>query len=290
MRDGDTAPTSSYIVCATPRSGSTLLCEYLMLTGDAGHPSEWFLPQGAALAAEMFGVGSSFEDPTYFAELSTKSKTQNGMFGVKMMWPQMEWLCKTILIERGSRLHDAGCFPNLKYIYITRDDEVEQAISLFMAVKTDVWQRFAIPRDGAEPSRWATAALKLDRSANATPRILTDDLHSQRWTLDQIKRELADPLQRKALLDEIARWRAEIAMQTAKWRGFFAQQEVSPFRVRYEALAAAPQDVMSAVLDFLGIDGSKLRLSSSRLRRLGDERNEALAAAYRATRTDLDKA
>jgi len=28
----------SYVVCATPRSGSTLLCELLKSTGVAGHP------------------------------------------------------------------------------------------------------------------------------------------------------------------------------------------------------------------------------------------------------------
>src|SRR5690349_13000702 len=32
----------SYIVCATPRSGSTLLCELLKDTGVAGRPEEYF--------------------------------------------------------------------------------------------------------------------------------------------------------------------------------------------------------------------------------------------------------
>ena len=32
----------SYLVCATPRSGSTLLCEMLAGTGVAGHPREYF--------------------------------------------------------------------------------------------------------------------------------------------------------------------------------------------------------------------------------------------------------
>src|SRR5438093_9935154 len=85
-------PSSSYIVCATPRSGSTLLCEYLMLTGVAGYPSEWFLPQGHVLAADMFGVQATFESPGYFEELLSKASTPNGVFGVKMMWPQMQQL------------------------------------------------------------------------------------------------------------------------------------------------------------------------------------------------------
>src|SRR4029078_3909620 len=35
-------PTKAYLVCATPRSGSTLLCEMLRETGRAGAPLEHF--------------------------------------------------------------------------------------------------------------------------------------------------------------------------------------------------------------------------------------------------------
>jgi LPS sulfotransferase NodH len=37
-------PTRSYLICATPRSGSTLLCEALRITGLAGNPDEYFGP------------------------------------------------------------------------------------------------------------------------------------------------------------------------------------------------------------------------------------------------------
>ena len=35
-------PAHSYLVCATERSGSTLLCELLAGTGVAGRPEEYF--------------------------------------------------------------------------------------------------------------------------------------------------------------------------------------------------------------------------------------------------------
>jgi len=35
-------PTYAYLVCSTPRSGSTLLCELLKSTGVAGRPDEYF--------------------------------------------------------------------------------------------------------------------------------------------------------------------------------------------------------------------------------------------------------
>jgi hypothetical protein len=41
-RNGPTEPALSYLICATPRSGSTLLCAALDDTGIAGHPEEHF--------------------------------------------------------------------------------------------------------------------------------------------------------------------------------------------------------------------------------------------------------
>jgi len=35
-------PHTSYLICATPRSGSFLLCETLKDTGLAGNPEEYF--------------------------------------------------------------------------------------------------------------------------------------------------------------------------------------------------------------------------------------------------------
>ena len=41
-RSGLAGPALSYLICATPRSGSTLLCAALDDTGIAGHPEEHF--------------------------------------------------------------------------------------------------------------------------------------------------------------------------------------------------------------------------------------------------------
>ena len=36
------APTVSYLICSTPRTGSSLLCDALTATGVAGRPEEYF--------------------------------------------------------------------------------------------------------------------------------------------------------------------------------------------------------------------------------------------------------
>ena len=40
-----TVPVTSYFICATPRSGSTLLCDLLARTGVAGNPESYFRRQ-----------------------------------------------------------------------------------------------------------------------------------------------------------------------------------------------------------------------------------------------------
>ena len=39
---GAISPTSSYVICTNPRSGSWLLSEALTASGVAGNPREWF--------------------------------------------------------------------------------------------------------------------------------------------------------------------------------------------------------------------------------------------------------
>src|SRR4051794_33551393 len=58
-------PTCSYLVCATPRSGSTLLCEALKSTGVAGVPEEYFealRPTGRPRRPQEYFQG--VEDPS----------------------------------------------------------------------------------------------------------------------------------------------------------------------------------------------------------------------------------
>ena len=109
-------PTRSYFVCATPRSGSTLLCALLDQTGIAGHPEEYFealrhsgvprrpheyfdpdrhaniierlafreLPDGSEhTPSDLWDPGSYGRYIDWTLEQGT---TDNGVFGAKLMW------------------------------------------------------------------------------------------------------------------------------------------------------------------------------------------------------------
>ena len=49
----------AYIICATPGSGSTLLCDLLTDTGVAGHPNSFFRRESISDWAQYFNVSVS---------------------------------------------------------------------------------------------------------------------------------------------------------------------------------------------------------------------------------------
>jgi hypothetical protein len=62
-----TSPFASYVLCGTPRSGSTLLCEMLAATGVAGRPNSYFRQEDVEAWADAWGVPhlQGIEDPGF---------------------------------------------------------------------------------------------------------------------------------------------------------------------------------------------------------------------------------
>jgi LPS sulfotransferase NodH len=118
----------AYLVCALPRSGSSLLCELLFSTGSAGAPAEYF---DRALMNEFrrrWGV-TTFEE--YLSTLLARKTGPNGVFGVKAHFFQLD----EAFPEGGLD----SVLPPLSYVYITRRDHLRQAISWARALQTHKW-------------------------------------------------------------------------------------------------------------------------------------------------------
>ncbi len=131
----------TYVIFATPRSGSYLLCEALKNTNLAGYPKEYFGPyQRSILWKEL----SAFDQGDYVGKLIKTLSTPNNVFGIKITWRQFVHFIKSVssLSEfsdmKGKEIMDS-LFPNLYYIYITRNDKTRQAISYWKALQTGVW-------------------------------------------------------------------------------------------------------------------------------------------------------
>jgi trehalose 2-sulfotransferase len=121
-------PRVSFMVCALPRSGSSLLCELLAATGLAGVPTEFFEPNQRPEFARRWGT----EGPDdYLREMLAHKTTPNGVFGLKVLYPQ--------LVDVLGDTSPARVFPNLRYVYVTRHDHLRQAVSFARAIQTDQW-------------------------------------------------------------------------------------------------------------------------------------------------------
>jgi len=139
MRENQT--TISYIICATPRSGSTLLCEALRNTGIAGNPDEYFGPMHVKRWRDEWKTKSQSD---YLGKAIEQSKGENGVLGLKIMrlyWQNViEFLqSATNLTCYSERDLMSRCFPNLRYIWITRRNKVRQAVSWMKFLQGSAW-------------------------------------------------------------------------------------------------------------------------------------------------------
>lgn len=236
--------TRSYLVCATPRSGSTLLCHALDQTGVAGHPEEYFealrhsgVPRrpheyfDRARHANIIERLAFREMPDraptpnplwhpatydrYLAWALEQGTTANGVFGAKLMWGYLgdfAQLLRGIDGLAGLAIPDllARVFPDLRYVRITRDDKVRQAVSLWKAVQTQAWSS-----EPGQPEAAASEPVFSFRAINYLVRLLT--------------------------------------AHDASWDAYFLGLGIEPLRLSYEELAGSTALVVGRVLDHLEI-------------------------------------
>ncbi len=119
---------SSYIICSIPRSGSSLLSYGLTETKIAGIPHEYFNIMNKDILMPRWNLTTIEE---YIAVLLKKRVTANGWFSLKIHYHQYY----------ENFLHHAPdkIFPNLKYIYITRRDNIRQSISYLKSIQSGKW-------------------------------------------------------------------------------------------------------------------------------------------------------
>jgi LPS sulfotransferase NodH len=182
---GNNRAVTSYLVCATPRSGSTLLCETLRETGVAGNPLEFFEalpetgeprrpldylagvddpevieliagapPHPAPWYSDLRGIAAYEQHLERVREWGT---TANGVFGTKIMWAHLEDLGRRLGAADLHELVDS-VFDAPRLIWVRRTDTVRQAVSLWRAMQTQSWRAENETATG-EP-RYSYAALR----------------------------------------------------------------------------------------------------------------------------------
>lgn len=120
----------SYLVAMTPRSGSSLLADLLGSIKTAGRPAEFFAHRQmantlAALTRREVHVESLMEYMNWILDART---TSNNVLGVKASFYQYQPIIATGL--------EAALLGTPMLIYLTRNNIVLQAVSMYIAAQT----------------------------------------------------------------------------------------------------------------------------------------------------------
>jgi LPS sulfotransferase NodH len=118
----------TYVICTTPRSGSWLLCRQLVNAG-IGVPSEYFGIDHINALYTRLGVDPR-DTRAYLKALRERRTTPNGVFGTKLLWPQLADRRAAIKVE---------LLRDTKLVYLNRRDLAPQVVSLHLSIVTGRW-------------------------------------------------------------------------------------------------------------------------------------------------------
>jgi trehalose 2-sulfotransferase len=242
-----TQPNRSYLVCATPRSGSTLVCEALAETGVAGRPEEYFealrhsgrprRPDEYFLGVEDQSIRDHLGERAIGSEPPPRSPlwsraaydrylewafeagtTPNGNFGAKLMWGyfgEFVSLLRNVPAYRDVPLAELlpTVFPDLTFVRVVRANKVRQAVSLWKAVQTANWRE--------------------EQASSAAGSIEADGSPPYRSFIEEHRPQLR--FHYKAINHLLE----QLLIEEASWDAFFEHSGIRPILVLYENFASS---------------------------------------------------
>lgn len=128
-RDLGKLPSQRYVIATTARSGSTLLCSRISEYGRLGYPNEFLNESYIVEFDRLFPDPSLSDFERYVARSFTSG---DGVFGMKTDWWRFSQAQKLDLFRS---FYD----PLDLVVHLRRDDFVAQAVSLCLALETQVW-------------------------------------------------------------------------------------------------------------------------------------------------------
>jgi LPS sulfotransferase NodH len=276
-------PRLSYLICATPRSGSTLLCDALDATGISGHPDEHFEvlletgqprqprdyfqrsndPEVWALLDDpefqdvlgeyggRYAEHPALRDPSWrspdferlLKEAFRKGTTENGVLGTKIMWAYFRDFVRL-----------ARRTPGLREV---RPCEVPA--SVLPNLRRHVW----IHR--RDTTRQAISLWKA--------------LQTQQWRQDSDEDAGGQGLRFSfAAVDHL---KLRIDEHNEAWQSYFEECGVEPLEVIYEDLVEDYEGTILRVLDGIGIPRPEhFVVAAPRMKQQADELSEEWVRLY----------
>lgn len=242
----------SYIICTSPRSGSTLLCKLLAATEAAGNPDSHFHTPAISRWLETYQLERcNFASDhaalrAIFEAAIDRGTAKTGIFGLRMQQESFRFFMRQASVlhpEAGNDLERIqAAFGQTLFIHLTRGDKLEQAISIVKAMQTGLWHKSA---DGSELQR------------------------------------LSAPKHPHYDAREIGRQIDELKAQDLAWLDWFKQQELHPLRISYEQLSGDPGATLGTVLSTLGLDPNLANGIEPSVSKLADSINRDWAERFR---------
>jgi LPS sulfotransferase NodH len=220
-------------ICSTPRSGSYLLCRFMINAG-LGVPHEYFNPIVIRQIAPRLGLEDRLSGLRWlprgrkdllflrareraaekaflrrYLPIIISRRCSHGVFAAKLHFRDF----RTVLDNRfGRQLLEGGVF-----VHLYREDLVKQAISERFAQLTGKWG--------------------IDNTVTTSPAADPDFFDLQ-------------------AIDDAVRY---ISEQDIGWRSWLAKNAITPISISYEKLCNDPFDVVEAIANRAGVDLGTLR-------------------------------
>jgi trehalose 2-sulfotransferase len=225
-----------YMIAFTPRSGSTYLCNLIAKTSQLGKPAEYmnqkFLP------SYLTKIPSLTPDE-YLMNVLRHYRTKR-VAGMKASWLQFR--------DMYSILECSEMLAGFQFIFLFRRDWAEQAVSLYRATNSKVFD-------------------------------------TRNYSKDERRTLMADLVYDFKKIDY---WARHIQLQEIGWRNFFAANSLFPLVITYEEIDQDARTVLERIASYLKIriDFSEFNLSSV-YEKLADRESVEWAARYRLEKDSL---
>ena len=243
----------AYIICTSPRSGSTLLCKLLAATGVAGNPNSYFHRPSISDWLADLGLTPKQSVPerklleAIFRAAIAKGTLNTGIFGLRLQRHSFDFFTEKLAVLCPERSNDVerfdAAFGRALFVHLTRRDKVAQAVSYVKAQQTGLWH---VAPDGTELER------------------------------------LSPPQELAYDASEIGTRLEEMTAHDHGWEHWFDASEIDPLRITYEELSEGPVETLRVVLDHLGLEGEAADDVEPGVARLADNISQDWVARFRS--------
>jgi len=223
-----------------------MLCKLLAATKIAGHPGSHF--HEPSLSAwqgyyDLHGKRFSSDEEAVaavFAAAFEVGKGETKMFGLRLQRDSFAFFTDQLMLLQPTFASDRermdAVFGKTQFIYLKREDHLDQAISRLRAQQTGLWH---LKADGSDLER-------------------KEPEHSGGYDRQKIDAYIHQSI-----------------AQNEEWTRWFAEESIVPLVITYAELSRDPQSTLSRVLVHIGLDKAVASSVPVQTRKLADETSMA---------------